>query len=280
MQLFNPERGSQKERAFDWVLENCDEPVLGLLNGEDYAECSLHFSIIHFMKYTIVDDDETARLLIDAYARAHKDLQLHGSFEHPLEAVSFINNNQPDLLFLDIEMPLLNGIDFLRSLKKPPLCIFITSHPEFAIEAFELFALDYILKPITEERFNATIARAQAFLNIQQKAVAYEHKIEQETIIIQEGYETHRVQLSDILYLEALKDYTRIFTKHKNYITLGNLSRILEGFNIPAFTRVHRSYAVNSSHINSFADNNILIQDTEIPVGKTYRSIVNEMRKH
>lgn len=232
------------------------------------------------MKYAIVDDDETARLLIEAYAQPHKDLQLQGSFEHPLDAISFINNNQPDLLFLDIEMPLLNGIDFLRSLKKPPLCIFITSHPEFAIEAFELFALDYILKPITEDRLNTAIVRAKTFLDIQQKAVAYEHKIEQETIIIQEGYETHRVQLSDILYLEALKDYTRIFTKHKNYITLGNLSRILESFNVPSFTRVHRSYAVNSSLINSFTDNNISIQGTEIPVGKTYRSIVNEMRKH
>jgi len=231
------------------------------------------------MKYAIIDDDETDRMLIEAFAQSHKELQLQGNFGHPLEAVSFINTYAPDLIFLDIEMPVINGIDFLRSLKNPPLCIFITSHPEFAIEAFELFALDYILKPITEERFHSTIARAKSFLEIKQKALEYEHHIEQDIVVIHEGYETHRIPLSDILYLEALKDYTRIFTKSKSYITLGNLSRTLESFNIPTFTRVHRSYAVNSKHIESFVENNIRIKNTEIPVGKTYRSIVNELRK-
>lgn len=231
------------------------------------------------MRYIIVDDSDTDRMLLEAYASSDKSLQLQGSFEHPLEAAALINEYPPDLLFLDVEMPLVNGIEFLRSLKSPPLCIFITSHPDFAIEAFELYALDYILKPITELRLQHAITRAKTFLDIKQKALKYEHSIEQDTVIIHEGFETHRVLLSDILYLEALKDYTRIFTKKRTYITLGNLSRTLESFNIPLFARVHRSYAVNSRRIESFIENNIFIENTQIPIGKTYRSVVSELRK-
>lgn len=231
------------------------------------------------MKYVVVDDNEVDRLLIETYAHAHPELQLKGSFEHPLEAIEAVNQHPPDLLFLDIEMPMMNGVDFLRSLQHPPICVFITSHPEFALEAFELFALDYVLKPITEVRFNVAVNRAKNFFEIRQNALEYKHHIEQDTIVIQEGYETHRISISDILFLEALKDYTCIFTKHRRYVTLGNISRTIEGLNLPAFTRVHRSYAINTRHIDSIADNKIRILETEIPIGKTYRNIVNILRK-
>lgn len=231
------------------------------------------------MKYLVIDDNETDRMLIAAFAQKHSDMQLSGSFEHPLEAAAHINGHPPDLLFLDIEMPFLNGVDFLRTLKSPPLCIFITGHPDFAIEAFELFALDYILKPITEVRFDAAVARAKTFFDIKRKAEKYEHHLEQDAIIVHEGYDTYRILLSDIVYLEALKDYTRIFTKEKSYVTLGNLSRTLEELNIPHFKRVHRSYVINARHLVSIVENNIMIEDRLIPVGKTYRNIVNELKK-
>lgn len=233
----------------------------------------------HLMNYIIIDDHETDRMLITALAQNYPDMHLLGSFEHALDAVSSLSVHSPDLLFLDIEMPFISGIDFLRTLQSPPVCIFITSHPDFAVEAFELFALDYILKPITEPRFDAAIARAKTFLDIKQKALQYEHHMEQDAIVVHEGYNTHRILLSDILYLEALKDYTRIFTKEKSYITLGNLSRTLEELNIPHFKRVHRSYAVNAHHLLSIIENNIRIEDKTIPIGKTYRSAVNELKK-
>lgn len=231
------------------------------------------------MKYVVVDDNEVDRLLIETYAHAHPELQMKGSFEHPLEAIEAVNQHPPDLLFLDIEMPMMNGVDFLRSLHQPPLCIFITSHPEFALEAFELYALDYVLKPITEARFNATVQRAKNFFEIRQNALEYKHQIEQDSIVIQEGYDTHRIHLADILYLEALKDYTCIYTTQRRYVTLGNISRTIENLNQPVFTRVHRSYAINSRHIDSIMDNKIRILETEIPIGKTYRNIVNALRK-
>lgn len=232
------------------------------------------------MKYVIVDDNDTDRMLIEALAMKHTELALSGSFMNPLDAIGFIRDSPPDLLFLDVEMPIMNGVDFLRSMKHPPLCIFITSHPDFAVEAFELFALDYIVKPLTKERFDASITRVKSFFDIRRKALQYEHHLEQDVIVIQEGYETHRVLLSDIIYLEALKDYTRIFTREKSYITLGNLSRTLEDFNVPQFMRVHRSYAVNAKHIRSIVDQNVKMDHKLIPIGKTYKQAINELRKN
>ncbi|AEA44554.1 LytR/AlgR family response regulator transcription factor [Fluviicola taffensis] len=231
------------------------------------------------MRYTVIDDNEMDRMIIESFFKQHLDFELFGSFSDPIEAIHQLSNYPPDVLFLDIEMPNLNGIDFLRSLPKPPLCVFITSHPEFALDAFELFALDYILKPLTLDRFEAAVSRIKSFIDIREKALSYEHYLEDDTVIIQEGYNTHRILLSEILYLEALKDYTRIFTKNKSYITLGNISRILESFNTPQFKRVHRSFAINPRYINSIIENNILIGTNQIPIGKTYKSTVSEWKK-
>jgi len=218
-------------------------------------------------------------MVIESFFETHPGFELSGSFSDPVESIHQLMNHPPDILFLDIEMPAINGIDFLRSLPNPPLCIFITSHPEFALDAFELFALDYILKPLTKDRFDTAVSRIESFIDIRKKALSYEHYLDNDSVIIQEGYDTHRILLSEILYMEALKDYTRIFTKNKSYITLGNISRILEGFNAPQFKRVHRSYAINPKYINSIIENNIYIGNNQIPIGKTYKSTVSEWKK-
>jgi DNA-binding LytR/AlgR family response regulator len=140
--------------------------------------------------------------------------------------------------------------------------------------------LDYIVKPLTQQRFDAAVARARSFFDIRQRALQYEHYIDKDTVVVQEGYDTHKILLSDIVYLEALKDYTRIFTKKRSYVTLGNLSRTLESLSIQHFLRVHRSYAVNARQALSIVDNNIQLEDKMIPIGKTYRNIVNEIKKN
>lgn len=231
------------------------------------------------MRYTIIDDNEVERMVIESLFQKHPDFELYGSFSDPVESIHQLKNHPPDVLFLDIEMPAMNGIDFLRSLPNPPLCVFVTSHPEFALDAFELFALDYVLKPLNQERLDTVVSRIKSFIDIRKKALSYEHYLENDSVIIQEGYDTHRILLSEILYIEALKDYTRIFTKNKSYITLGNISRILDGFNAPQFKRVHRSYAINPKYINSIIENNIYIGNNQIPIGKTYKSTVSEWKK-
>ena len=231
------------------------------------------------MRYAIIDDNETDRLMIEALAAKHNNMLLAGSFAHPLEAVAFIRDHPPELLFLDVEMPVMNGPDFLRSIPHPPLCIFITSHPDYAVEAYELFAIDYLMKPLKQERFDASVARAEAYLAMQQKAENYALLVEQNTIVIHEGYNAHRVLLSDIIYLEALKDYTRIFTAGRSYMALGSLGSTLETLNVQHLKRVHRSYAVQVGKIRSITDHSLMVDDITIPVGKTYRKEVSAYRK-
>lgn len=231
------------------------------------------------MRYAIVDDNETDRLMIEALAAKHPELVLAAGFENPLDAVAFIRDSPPDLLFLDVEMPLMDGPAFLRTLASPPPCIFITSHPDYAVEAFELFAIDYILKPLKQERFDAAINRFLAYHTIKQKALQYEHLVEQDTITVHEGYDTHRIRLSDIIYLEALKDYTRIFTTTRSYITLGSLGTIVDSLNVNNIKRVHRSYAVHAGKIESILDNSVMIGKIAIPVGKTFRKELTAFRK-
>jgi len=233
----------------------------------------------YFMKYVIVDDNETDRLTIEALAGFHRDMKLMAAFEHPLEAAAFIRDNPPDLLFLDVEMPLMNGPDFLRTMANPPACIFITSHPDYAVEAFELLAIDYLLKPLRKERFDVAIERFKTWQGIRQNALRYEHLVAQDTIIIHEGYDAHKVLLSDITYLEALKDYTRIFTTTRSYITLGSIGVIIENLNVNNIKRVHRSYAVNAGKIASITESSLMIGNVSIPVGKTFKKDITAFRK-
>jgi len=231
------------------------------------------------MRYVIVDDNPTDQLMIQALARQYPFLKMAGCFLNPLEAVAFIRDNPPDLLFLDVEMPVMNGTDFLRSLTNPPSCIFITSHPNYAVEAFELFAIDYILKPIKKERFHRAIVRMQDYASIHEKVMQYEHHVKSETIVIQEGYDTHKILLSDIIYLEALRDYTRIFTANRTYITLGSLGNIVESLNVSNIRRVHRSYAVHAGKIESILENSLMIGKVEIPIGRTFRKDFTSFKK-
>lgn len=217
--------------------------------------------------------------MIQALARQYPFLKMAGCFLNPLEAVAFIRDNPPDLLFLDVEMPVMNGTDFLRSLTNPPSCIFITSHPDYAVEAFDLFAIDYILKPVKKERFHRAITRMQDYAAIQEKALAYEHHVKSETMVIHEGYDTHKILLSDIIYMEALRDYTRIFTTNKTYITLGNLGTIVGSLNFCSIRRVHRSYAVHTDKIESILENSVVAGKITIPVGRTYRKDISDIKK-
>lgn len=222
-------------------------------------------------KYAIVDDQEVDRLLIEAMAAKYPDFILIGSFENPLAAMALLRDNPTDLLFLDVEMPIMSGPEFLRGLAHPPPCVFITSHPDYAVEAFELYAIDYILKPLKQERFDASIQRFLAYQEIRKKADYYELHLASDTITIREGYDTYRVNVKDVLYLEALKDYTRIFTTNKSYITLGSLGTIVENFPVDIVKRIHRSYAVNTLKIASIKDYTVQVCGVELPVGKTFR---------
>ncbi len=204
-----------------------------------------HNMNIPSIRYLIVDDQEIDQLMVESIAAAYPSLHKLDVCANALEAVQSIKSLRPDLVFLDIEMPGASGLELLKLMKQQvPMAVFITSHGEFALEGFELSALDFILKPLTEERFAQAMKRVSEYWEMKQKSTAYDVLIEKEMITIKQGHDKLRLPLSDIIYLEAMNDYTKLFTEKKSYITIGALSNFLEQLPEKHFCRIHRSYAI------------------------------------
>ena len=231
------------------------------------------------IRYIAIDDNPIDLLLLKEYAKAFPFLQHSGSFSTTAGGMAAAEELHPDLLFLDIEMPGMTGLEILRQLKsKIPLAVFITSHPEFALEGFELSALDYILKPLTAERFAHTARRIEEYWDMKQKAISYEVLFENESLTIKDGHSQIKLPQQDIIYLEAMQDYTKVVTEKKNYLTLTTLSGFMEKISNNNFLRVHRSYAVAINKIKELHANKLLCGNIEIPIGKTYRSVVTKIK--
>jgi len=231
------------------------------------------------VRYIAIDDNPIDLLMLKEYAGAFPFLQHGGSFPSPAEGLAAAEALQPDLVFLDIEMPGMTGLEILRQLKnKIPLAVFITSHAEFAVDGFELSALDYVLKPLTAERFAQTARRIGEYWDMKQKAISYEVLFENESLTIKDGHSQIKLPQQDIIYLEAMQDYTKVVTEHKNYLTLTTLSGFLEKISNHNFLRVHRSYAVAIKKIKELHANKLVCGNIEIPIGKTYRSAVTQLK--
>ena len=225
----------------------------------------------------IIDDDELDRLTIESYLEQYSFISVDGSFSNPLDCVELIRKKNIKLLFLDIDMPVINGIDFLNSLTNPPACIFITSHPEFALEGFENFALDFLLKPVKPDRFDKAIKRAKEFLQIQEKALLYDVHFADDFLVIKESYDLIQIKISDIIYLEALKDYTKVITLQKTYLTLSTLKHFFEKLPVNRFLRIHRSFAVAMSQVKKMEQNELLLENIRLPIGKTFRNEIHKI---
>lgn len=231
------------------------------------------------VRYIAVDDSLLDQLMLKEYAAKCSFLKALGYYSTPDEALVAVTEQQPDLIFLDIEMPGMTGVEVLRTIRQHvPLAVFITSHPEFAIEGFELSAFDYILKPITEERFAITVKRLDEYWSMKQKATAYEVLFEKEHIVIKDGYQQVKLPVHEIIYLEAMQDYTKVVTEKKNYLILSTLTGFLERLSAEAFLRVHRSYAVAIRKIKELHVDKLICGHAEIPIGKTYRGVLAQMK--
>lgn len=231
------------------------------------------------IRYIAIDDNPIDLLILKEYSSAFPFLQHHGSFSSPSDGLEAAESLNPDLVFLDVEMPGLSGLDVLRKVKeKIPMAVFITSHPEFALEGFELSALDYILKPLTLERFAHTARRIEEYWSMKQKAISYEVLFENESITIKDGHNQIKLARKDVIYLEAMQDYTKVVTEKKSYLTLATLTGFLEKLSDKNFLRVHRSYAVAIKKIKELHSNKIVCGNIAIPIGKTYRSAVAQIK--
>lgn len=222
----------------------------------------------------IIDDEYLARQILEKYVAKVSFLELKGSFGGPLDAAEKIDEDKPDLLFLDINMPDLDGLSFIPMLNPKPMIILTTAYGEFALKAFDLDVKDYLLKPISFERFYKGVLRLYQDLNPQQQLEKLEEKvapeIEQEYIFVKVGFSIQKIAVPEILFIEGMKDYLRIYTTKEKVMTLLSFAKLEELLPDKKFARVHRSFMVAMDKIDHIEKNKIRIADKTIPIGNTY----------
>lgn len=220
----------------------------------------------------IIDDDEIDRLTVVSYVKKFEHLNIVGVFEDPKEAIPLLTKEKIDILFLDIDMATISGLDFRKQAMQIPACVYITSHPEYAVESFELESLDFMVKPINLERFTKTVDRINTFLEIKTKATLFELSLGADTIYIKEGHQHIKIKLYDILYLEALKDYTLIVTNNKRHCVLMSIGNLLKRENFQTFVRIHKSYAVQKHYVDKITTTEVILSNSSLlPVGRIYK---------
>ena len=221
----------------------------------------------------IIDDDDIDRLAVLLFVKRFPILDIAGIYKSAEEALPILEKDTIDILFLDIDMPGLNGLEFRKKAAHVQACIFISSHPEHALETFALDTLDFIAKPVTLDRFTQTMARIEEYLDVRLKASLFESSLGGDSIYIKEGYEKTKIKLHDILYLEALKDYTKIITGDKKHCVLSSLGVLLKSPDFSSFVRIHRSYAVQKEFILKMHANELTLKDhTVLPIGRSFKN--------
>jgi len=234
------------------------------------------------MNCIIVDDEPIARIGIEKLVRNISELNLIGSFENTLTASDFISQHPVDLIFLDIQMPGLNGIEFAKQIGKTTLVIFTTAYAEFALDSYEVDAIDYLVKPIHPIRFEKAVEKAITYhkMLISEEANTLVDQIESEFMFVKSERRYFKVVFKEITFIEGLKDYVIIHTNNQKIITHTNLKNAHQLLPSNNFLRVNRSYIVNKDRIDSFSNNDVYIGKNEISIGNFYRdSFLDEMVK-
>lgn len=225
------------------------------------------------MTYTclIVDDEPLARKGIQMHLTEIPELKVIGEFGNALKAGDFLESNPVDIMFLDIQMPGVTGIEFIKKLKDPPAVILTTAYTEYAVEAFELNVIDYVLKPIKFDRFSKAVSKAQEFVNLRNTDATEFEDFTQEYVYIKADRKYVRLYYRDISYIQGMKDYVMIHTPQKKYMTAMNVKTILSQLPSQLFSRVSKSYIVNINKIESVDTDMIYIENHDIPLGNTYK---------
>jgi len=230
------------------------------------------------IKCLLADDEPPARELLASYINRLDDLELCGQCADSLETFKYLQKNEVDLLFLDIQMPGMNGLELIKSLHNPPRIVLITAYREYAVEGFELDVLDYLVKPVSFERFLKTVSRYHHY-----SVNAHSHDTEPTKDTFENAYmffkvnkEMVKIFLKDILYIESIKDYIKIVTPDKSYITYQRINYMEEKLPESNFVRVHKSYIVAVPKIKAFRSDTIKIGQVDIPVGRHYKKNFTE----
>jgi len=230
------------------------------------------------MNCIAIDDEPLALDLLKDYIEKIPFLKLERTFTNPIEGLSYLQENKVDLVFLDVELPYLSGIEFVKCLQTKPQVIFTSAYEKYALAGYDLEITDYLIKPIVFERFlkagnKAYIRNKMNRSGMEHKEVPVSEKENQlDFIMVKTGYNTVNVNLNDILYIEGLKDYIKIYTPGKTILTLNSLKRLQEILPETRFVRVHRSFIVALQKIDSIQRNRIVIGKIFVPVGENYKN--------
>ncbi len=217
------------------------------------------------MNCIIVDDDQMARVSLEMLCNKVEDVEVDGVFDNGMDALNWLKNNATDVVFLDIEMPNLSGMDLVKSIENLPQIVFITSHAEYALEAFEHHVTDFLSKPVQLPRLLKAIERVRELNNnVRQEA--------QNEIFIRVDGRFVRLNLDDLLYVESLGDYVTFVTDKKKYIVHSTLKNIADKITNSNFLKVHRSYVINLTKVVDIEENNLVIKDKVIPISRAHKA--------
>ncbi len=226
------------------------------------------------IRVLLLEDEPHWQVVLRRMIEAHPLLELAGVFGSPLEALSALNEDAFDLVLLDVEFAEINGIEFVKTLNKPPLVILVTTHDRFALKSYEIDTVDFLVKPVSIDRFLKAIEKAKRRLDPQARPIAEfvdnEVATELEFFFIKEQSGYTKVRLDDIIFVKSLENYIQIVTKDFTHTTLASLN-FIEGRLGPKFMRVHRSFLVSLQHIDTFTNETVIAAGHEIPLGGQYQ---------
>jgi DNA-binding LytR/AlgR family response regulator len=229
--------------------------------------------MIPAIRCLVIEDEPLAQNVLKKYIGDLPSLELVAVCNDALEAQGIVSSNNIQLLFLDINLPKLSGLNFLKTLPQPPFVIFTTAYPEYAVDGFELNAIDYLLKPFSFERFMKAVNKVHSKV-IPQAIASIEEKSANDFIFLKADKKVYKIDLDDIIYAEATGDYVKVITKDEQYVVNITLKKLLELLPPVGFLRVHKSYLISADKIKFFEGNYIKVGQTNIPIGAAYREAI------
>lgn len=222
------------------------------------------------IKCLVVDDEPIGRVILDNFIKQVPFLELVAAVEDAFDALNILETQQVDLLLSDIQMPNINGLEFVRSLPSPPVIIFITAHDQFAVNSYDLGAVDYLLKPVLFERFLKAINKARGQIELQKSITRPATEAKVNYFFVKANNKLNKLRFEDIWYIEAIKDYIKIHTRHGLLVTHSSMKGIEEKLPSGDFIRVHNSYIISVKAVKAVDTNSVeLLNDTTLPVSKS-----------
>jgi len=226
------------------------------------------------LRVLIVDDEPLAQEVIERYLKNINELELVGKCSNALEAFEVLHNEHIDLMFLDISMPVISGIDFLRSLRMAPAVIITTAYPDFALQGYELDVIDYLVKPISLERFMKAVNKVIDRIKKPAPVIVESKQIKADYMFVKCDQKLIKIRFNDIDYIEGMKDYVKIFTTDRMIVTLHTMKFFENNLPSHIFIRIHKSYIVNVDAIKTISGNELEINQTRIPIGNSFKDNV------